>query len=73
MEGAKKSVEQLKQENEKEAPAIGTSDSKMEAKEIKRQSVTSTSSITEQDLDVFLLGDLGDSDGGTGTLYYCEL
>lgn len=65
MEGAKKSVEQLKQENEKEAPAIGTSDSKMEAKEIKRQSVTSTSSITEQDLDVFLLGDLGDSDGGT--------
>lgn len=73
MEDAKKSVEQLKQDNEKETPAIGTSNSKIEAKEIKHQSVTSTSSTAEQDLDVFLLGDLGDSDDGAGILYYCEL
>ena len=40
--------------------------SKAEVKEANQQSKTSTRSSTEQDLDVFLLGDPGDSDDGPG-------
>lgn len=62
-----KSTEQVKEDNEKEIPKVGTT-VKAEAKETKKQSKTSTSSPSEQDLDVFLLGDLGDSDEGPGIL-----
>lgn len=58
-----KSAEEEKEDDVKEIPKAGTT-VKVEAKESNKQSRTSTSSATEQDLDVFLLGDLGDSDEG---------
>ncbi|XP_057952383.1 uncharacterized protein LOC131146664 isoform X2 [Malania oleifera] len=56
------STEQVKDDRVMETSKVATS--KPEAKGVKEQSKTSTSSHTEQDLDVFLLGDLGDSDDG---------
>ncbi|KAF8399218.1 hypothetical protein HHK36_015083 [Tetracentron sinense] len=56
-----KSAEQAKEL--KETPTIGAT-SKTELTETNRQSKTSTTSSAEQDLDIFLLGDLGDSDEG---------
>lgn len=40
--------------------------SKTEAEGVSQKSKSVSSSATEQDLDVFLLGDLGDSDDGPG-------
>ncbi|GAB4860910.1 hypothetical protein Ancab_036071 [Ancistrocladus abbreviatus] len=57
-----KSAEQEKDDKSKEAQT-GSTVSKPDAPETSRQLKTSTSSA-EQDLDVFLLGDLGDSDEG---------
>lgn len=61
-----KSVEQVKDEKAKEPTDVGIT-SKEEVKEVNQQSKTVTSSSAEQDLDVFLLGDPGDSDDGPGT------
>ncbi|XP_059641843.1 uncharacterized protein LOC132283833 [Cornus florida] len=59
MEEAKvKSDEQVKDDAVKETSTVGTT-SKTEVKGVDKKSKTS-----EQDLDVFLLGDLGDSDEG---------
>lgn len=63
----RKSEEKGKEENMMEIPKAGTT-VKEEAKETNKQNKTSTSSPTDQDLDVFLLGDLGDSDEGPGML-----
>ncbi|PON82985.1 BSD domain containing protein [Trema orientale] len=57
-----KSAEQEKDDTNE--PTMVEITSKAEVKEANQQSKTSTSSSTEQDLDVFLLGDLGDSDDG---------
>lgn len=62
MEEKLKSAE-VKDNNTKETSKVGMT-SKSGVKETNLQSKTSTSSATEQDLDVFLLGDLGDSDDG---------
>uniref|UniRef100_A0A5B6YH79 BSD domain-containing protein n=2 Tax=Davidia involucrata TaxID=16924 RepID=A0A5B6YH79_DAVIN len=64
MENAKlKSAEQVKDDEAKETLTGGTS--KTEVKGMNQKSKSATSSATE-DLDVFLLGDLGDSDEGQG-------
>lgn len=61
-----KSVEQVKDEKAKEPTEVGII-SKEEVQEVNQKSKTVTSSSAEQDLDVFLLGDPGDSDDGPGT------
>lgn len=61
-----KSAEQIKDERVQEAPTKVETTSKVEVKEANPQSTTSTSSSTEQDLDVFLLGEAGDSDDDDG-------
>eukprot|EP00262_Sarcandra_glabra_P005176 TRINITY_DN16503_c0_g1_i1.p1 TRINITY_DN16503_c0_g1~~TRINITY_DN16503_c0_g1_i1.p1 ORF type:complete len:300 (+),score=70.39 TRINITY_DN16503_c0_g1_i1:60-959(+) len=58
-----KSAKQEKDDRGNENPIVGKA-SKPEIPETKLQSKTSTSSFTEQDLDTFLLGDLGSSDEG---------
>lgn len=67
MEDAKrKASEEGKDEKTKEPPTAGVA-SKAETKEQNRQNKNSgSSSNNDQDLDVFLLGDLGDSDDGAG-------
>lgn len=67
MEDNLKSAEQVKDDKSTESPIVGMG-SKSEGKETKLQSKTSASSATEQDLDVFLLGDLGDSDENPGMI-----
>ncbi|GMN61710.1 hypothetical protein TIFTF001_030798 [Ficus carica] len=61
-----KSAEQIKDERVQEGPTKVETTSKVEVKEANPQSTTSTSSSTEQDLDVFLLGEAGDSDDDDG-------
>lgn len=63
-----KSAELVK-DKDKEPLEVGIT-SKCEALKSNQQSKTSTSSSTEQDLDVFLLG--GDSDEGPGTPYIID-
>ena len=55
--------EQVKDNKMKGASSSETT-SKTEAGSLNQK----TSSVTEQDLDVFLLGDLGDSDDGPGIM-----
>ncbi|KAK3012731.1 hypothetical protein RJ639_009564 [Escallonia herrerae] len=65
MENAKqKSMEEVKDSTAKEVSTVGTI-SKTELG-INQKDESSTSSAAEQDLDVFLLGDLGESDDGPG-------
>ncbi|KAF6169143.1 hypothetical protein GIB67_038640 [Kingdonia uniflora] len=59
-----KSIEKAIEGKEKDNPPVGTT-SRSEAIEPNRQIKTSTSSA-EQDLDIFLLGDLGSDDEGSG-------
>lgn len=61
-----KSSEQVKDDRAEESTKVGTP-SKEEVKEVNEKSKPTTSSSAEQDLDVFLLGDPGDSDDGPGT------
>lgn len=61
-----KSAGQIKDERVQEGPTKVETTSKVEVKEANPQSTTSTSSSTEQDLDVFLLGEAGDSDDDDG-------
>ena len=66
MEDAKlKSSEQVKDHKVMEPLEVG---SNQEVQEVKKETKTSTST-TEQDLDVYLLGDTGDSDDDQGTPY----
>ncbi|KAK3002250.1 hypothetical protein RJ639_020449 [Escallonia herrerae] len=63
MENAKqKSIEEVKDSTAKEVSMVGTI-SKTEVG-INQKDKSATSSAAEQDLDVFLLGDLGESDDG---------
>lgn len=66
MEEKLKSSEQDNDDKVKE-PSTAAVDPKTDTRTSNQQSKTSTSSSTEQDLDAFLLGDLGDSDEGTAT------
>ena len=77
-EQGKDSAEEVKDDNVEEPTRVEQT-SKTELKEKILQSKTSISSTTEEDLDVFLLGDPGDSDdGGSGvskillTSYICS-
>lgn len=68
MEDAKqKSSEGVKDDVAKEISTAGAV-SKTQVAGKNPKSKSPTSSATEQDLDVFLLGDLGDSDDGPGML-----
>lgn len=67
MEDAKKKSAEEMKVDVKESSGVGT-DSKTEAGGVSQKSKSVSSSATEQDLDVFLLGDLGDSDDGPGIL-----
>lgn len=65
MEEAKlKSSEPVKDHKAMESPNVGST-SNQELQQGKQDKKTST--VTDQDLDVFLLGDTGDSDNETGT------
>lgn len=74
-----KTFEPSQQSNQAKDSSSSTPVPKGESKESKLQSKPSTSSTAEQDLDVFLLGDLGSSDEGPGTqktilfLYFLSL
>ncbi|KAH0458717.1 hypothetical protein IEQ34_011531 [Dendrobium chrysotoxum] len=59
-----KAFEPSQQDNQAKDTSSSTPALKEELKESKLQSKPSTSSTAEQDLDVFLLGDLGSSDEG---------
>ncbi|XP_058112463.1 uncharacterized protein LOC131255692 [Magnolia sinica] len=59
-----KSAESEKEDKVLKEDSIPKTSSKPEMTETSRPSKTSTSASTEQDLDVFLLGDLGSSDEG---------
>lgn len=70
MENVKvKSLEQVKDAGAKEPSAVEMNP-KSEAKESNQASKTSTSSATENDLDVFLLGEDSDDDPGTAILFH---
>ncbi|KAF3438009.1 hypothetical protein FNV43_RR20765 [Rhamnella rubrinervis] len=57
-----KSAEQVKDDRAEESTKVGVTPEE-EVKDVSQKSKTATSSSAEQDLDVFLLGDPGDSDG----------
>lgn len=63
MEDIKQKFSAVKDDGVNETPQVGTIP-KSEAKELNKHTKTSTSSATDQELDVFLLG--GDSDEGPG-------
>ncbi|KAH7516142.1 hypothetical protein FEM48_Zijuj10G0103700 [Ziziphus jujuba var. spinosa] len=60
-----KEAEKMKDEHAKQTPSVGGTD-QSEGIEKNLKGKTSKSSSAEQDLDTFLLGDLEDSDGGSG-------
>ncbi|KAM7471208.1 hypothetical protein LguiA_009391 [Lonicera macranthoides] len=64
MENAKQKSAEVKDDAVKHNATVGVS--KTEAGGVNQKSKKETSLDTEQDLDVFLLGDLGDSDNGPG-------
>lgn len=65
----KKSSEEVKDEKIRQSPNDGAA-SKAGAMEPSSQNKNSGSSSNDQDLDVFLLGDLGDGDDVAGTLKF---
>lgn len=67
MEDAKQKSAEVKDDAVKHNATVGTV-SKTEAGGVNQQSKKATSSDTEQDLNVLLLGDLGDSDDGPGII-----
>lgn len=64
----KKSDEKVKEDAAAVASSTAETVSKTEASEANQKTKSTTTKATDQDLDVFLLGDLGDSDGGPGML-----
>ncbi|KAG8652321.1 uncharacterized protein LOC110616489 isoform X2 [Manihot esculenta] len=64
MEEIKRKAEEQIKDDKSNQTAVSGQDSGSEMTEKSMKSRTSTASSAEQDLDTFLLGDLGDSDGG---------
>ncbi|GFZ16957.1 hypothetical protein Acr_26g0002270 [Actinidia rufa] len=62
MEEAVRIASEQVKDNKMRGASSSETTSKTEAGSLNQK----TSSVTEQDLDVFLLGDLGDSDDGPG-------
>lgn len=69
MEEIKRKAEEQIKDDKSNQTAVSGQDSGSEMTEKSMKSRTSTASSAEQDLDTFLLGDLGDSDGGAGIFF----